>query len=339
MISDSRQTVPANRYADPAVVRQLYEEHRHTVRQIAQLLSVSRSQVTAALKEEGVPWRSTRKPCPITVEQLRIMVTNGVGSPAALARKYNVARNTAARWLADAGLISQDPGIDENSLREMYVERHLTTREVAALLGVNHSRILRALAAAGISARPREMKRPRTASASDSGTQAPGGADPLRRSVISSSEAADLYKSGLNIQQVGEKLGVSPTTVRKALHASYTPVRRGREGKFTAAQPDLVSELLTDPDIVALLMSWGITIPQTSQSHDANPVERVSSQTVCVQLVAELYCRIGLSIRQVALLCSMSDATVHRRLTMSGIGLRPATQPSPWTKRRQLIQL
>jgi plasmid maintenance system antidote protein VapI len=143
------------------LLRKLYEQERHTVSEIAVLVSISRPEVAAALKAAGVQWRSTRKECPIDHDHLRSMVADGTATPTMLARRYGVARNTAARWLADAGLLSADPAIDEKQLRELYVEQQLTTREVAAALGVNKSRILRALAAAGIAARPREVKRTR----------------------------------------------------------------------------------------------------------------------------------------------------------------------------------
>lgn len=131
--------------------------------EIAILLSISRSQVATILRTAGVPWRSPRKHCPIDQDPLRAMVMNGTGSPTMLARRYGVARNTAARWLADAGLLAPDPAINSSALHELYVNQQLSTREVAAKLGINKSRVLRALAAAGIPARPREMKRPRAA--------------------------------------------------------------------------------------------------------------------------------------------------------------------------------
>jgi len=141
------------------LVRKLYTENRYTVNEIAKLLSIRRSRVAAMLKAAGVEWRTPRKKCPLDEATLRIMVKAGTGTPAALARTYGVAHNTAARWLADAGLLPADPGIDEDDLRELYVTQQLPTREVAAKLGVNKSRVLRALAIAGIPARPREIKR------------------------------------------------------------------------------------------------------------------------------------------------------------------------------------
>ena len=152
---------PPKAQPDPVVLRKMYVENRCTVGEIAVALSISRAQVTATLKAAGVQWRSPRKQCPVDQDCLRSMVADGVASPSMLARRYGVARNTAARWLAEAGLLDQDPVIDERQLRELYVGQRLTTREVAAALGVNKTRILLALAAAGIAARPREMKRPR----------------------------------------------------------------------------------------------------------------------------------------------------------------------------------
>jgi len=146
---------------DPAVVRRMYLDNHYTVNEIASSLSISRSKVTAALKTAGVEWRTTRRTCPVDSNSLRVMVNEGTGSPVMLARTFGVGHNTARRWLAEAGLLDADPAIDEGDLRELYVDRHLSTREVAAKLGVDKSRILRALVTAGIPARPREEKRPR----------------------------------------------------------------------------------------------------------------------------------------------------------------------------------
>ena len=152
------------------LTRKLYTEDHYTVDEIAKLLSIRRSRVAATLKAAGVEWRTPRKKCPVDEIQLRTMVEAGTGTPASLARTYGVAYNTAARWLADAGLLPADPGINQDDLRELYVTLQLPTRDVAAKLGVNKSRVLRALATAGIPARPREIKRPRDNAAPPSST-------------------------------------------------------------------------------------------------------------------------------------------------------------------------
>ena len=161
------------------LARKLYTENHYTVNEIAKLLSVKRSRVAATLKAAGVEWRTHRKKCPVDEPQLRMMVEAGTGTPAQLARTYGVAHNTAARWLADAGLLPADPGINEDDLRELYVTQQLPTREVAAKLGVNKSRVLRALATAGIPARPREIKRKRDTASKDEA----GRVTTLRRST------------------------------------------------------------------------------------------------------------------------------------------------------------
>jgi len=146
---------------DPGVVRRMYLDNRYTVSEIASSLSVSRSEVTAALKTAGVEWRTNRRPCPVDSNSLRVMMNEGAGSPGMLARAFGVGHNTARRWLAEAGLLDADPAINKADLHELYVDRQLSTREVAAKLGVDKSRVLRALVTAGIPARPREEKRPR----------------------------------------------------------------------------------------------------------------------------------------------------------------------------------
>ena len=258
------------------------------------------------------------------------------------------------------------------ALRQLYVDQQLTTREVAKALGVNKTKILLALAAAGIVARPREMKRPRptavgvTADAVaalysepgmtmrraaahfgvsidclsrrliELGIPRPGQADSRRRSPSAElrNQAAELYRTGNTIQAVAAKLDVSPTTVRTALHAARTPIRDGGRRQPTEQQPDLLVELYTDPDIVTLLHYWNIAVPTTSQLQDPDLFDVRARQPMCDQLLADLYDRIGLSIHHVALLCGVSDATIRRRLISSGIQPRSATQPCPWNQRR-----
>ena len=75
-------------------------------------------------------------------------------------------------------------------------------------------------------------------------------------------------------------------------------------------------------------------MPTSSQLQDSDLYDVRLRQPVGDQLLADLYCRIGLSIHHVALLCGVSDATIRRRLMLSGIELRSAAQPCPWNQRR-----
>jgi hypothetical protein len=93
-------------------------------------------------------------------------------------------------------------------------------------------------------------------------------------------------------------------------------------------------QLYTDPDIIALLRNWNIAVPTAAQLQDPNLFDVRTRQPICDQLLADLYCRIGLSIHHIALLCGVSDATIRRRLILSDIPPRSATQPCPWNQRR-----
>jgi transposase-like protein len=364
---------PSIRQPDPHIIRQLYTENGHTVSEIAVRLSISRAQVTAALKSAGIGWRSSRKRCPVDDDCLRRMVLDGAANPTTLARRYGVARNTAARWLAEAGLLDKDPAIDEHRLRQLYVDQQLTTREVAEALGVNKTKILLALAAAGIVARPREMKRPRPTASSvtadavialysepgmtmrkaaahfevsidcisrrliELGIPRPDQAESRRRAPSAElrNQAAELYRTGNTIQAVAAKLDVSATTVSTALHAARTPIRAGGRRQPHEHHPDLLVELYTDPDIVTLLHYWNIEVPTASQLQDPDLFDVRPRQPVCTQPLSDLYSGIGLSIHHLALLFGVSDATIRRRLIASGIQPRSATQPCPWNQRRR----
>ena len=134
---------------DPAVVGRLYMQEGRTETEIAVLLSISRARVAAVLRDAGIGRRTSRKDCPVDADTLREIVQAG-STVAAVAREYGVSHTTAARWFTEAGLLGADPGVDPRLLRELYADRQLSTREVAAELGINKARVIRALTAAGI---------------------------------------------------------------------------------------------------------------------------------------------------------------------------------------------
>src|SRR6476620_3992501 len=145
---------------DPIEVGRLYVQENRTETEIAVMLSVSRARVTAVLRDAGIPRRDPRKNCPVDPDTLRGLVRAGA-TTTDVAREHGVSHSTAARWLAEAGLLGADPQVDTGTLIELYVHRQLTTREVAAELGSSEGRVIQALAAAGIPRRPRSMRRPR----------------------------------------------------------------------------------------------------------------------------------------------------------------------------------
>lgn len=252
---------------DPEVIRRLFVDDGCGERDIAVVLGVSRERLVAALAglglERGV---RARRVCQLDADELRRLVEQGetVGG---LARRYGVSWDTAGRWLAELGLLPADPGIDPVRLNQLYVEQMLTTREVAAELGVDKGRVLRALAAAGIAARPRTQRRPRGARAAmtddalqalytqagmtvaraaahfgvDEGhlrgqvhrlglTKRPGSFTAHLPEVTLAElaeRAPGLYGDGWTLKQIASELGISTGTVRTALHDARVPVRAG----------------------------------------------------------------------------------------------------------------
>jgi len=173
---------------------------------------------------------------------------------------------TAARWFTEAGLLGADPGVDPRLLRELYADRQFTTRAVAAELGINKARVIRALTAAGIPRRPRSVRRARGARAAVTDTalaevyRRPGmtiakaaahfgvSDEYLRRRIAETGltrrpgtfaprsawspdvlrvKAVQLYATGMTMREVGARLGMSGGTVSAALHAAKVPVRPG----------------------------------------------------------------------------------------------------------------
>ena len=202
---------------------------------------------------------------------------------AAVAREYGVSHTTAARWFTEAGLLGVDPGVDPRLLRELYADRQLTTREIAAELGIDKGRVIRALTAAGIPRRPRSVRRARGARAAVTDTalaevyRRPGmtiakaaahfgvSDEYLRRRIaeagltrrpgtftprttyppdVLQAKAVKLYATGMTMREVGARLGVSSSTVSMALHAAKAPVRPG--GGARPEAHDTPRTLITD---------------------------------------------------------------------------------------------
>jgi DNA-binding CsgD family transcriptional regulator len=143
---------PSSSRSSPADVR--WED-----REIAVLLSISHARVSTVLREAGIHRRDSHKACPVDPDTLRGLVAAGA-TPTSIAREHGVSHPTATRWFAAAGMLRPDPKAGTDRLTELYVNRQLTTREVAAELGISKGRVISALTAAGIPRRPRSVRRP-----------------------------------------------------------------------------------------------------------------------------------------------------------------------------------
>ncbi len=110
---------------DPELVRRLVVQEGRSEREVAVLLGVSRARLGAVLTGLGIMRGDrARQACPVDADELRRLVERGE-SASGLARRYGVSWDTAGRWLAEAGLLPADPGIDRVRLRELYVEQEL----------------------------------------------------------------------------------------------------------------------------------------------------------------------------------------------------------------------
>ena len=251
---------------DMKTLRLLYVDEGRTEAEVAKLLGTSRSRVAEAMEQAGIERRTTQRICPVSAEDLRSAFGAPSSTIASLARRFRVSDATTARWLADAGLLSPDPRVDHRRLEKLYVEKALTTREVAEKLHVTPERVRRELAIAGIPARSDHVRRPRanrvkvtdrrlvelyvkeghnvveTAAILEVSTEyvrkrlheaglikRPGTFTPQVpwEPADLRQRAADLYQAGMSMKIVGEQLGVSVGTVRVALHEAGIPVRRG----------------------------------------------------------------------------------------------------------------
>ena len=91
---------------DPVEVGRLYVQENRTETEIAVMMSVSRARVTAVLRDARIPRRDSRKSCPVDPGTLRGRVRAGA-TATAVAREHGVSHSTAARWLAEARLLTR----------------------------------------------------------------------------------------------------------------------------------------------------------------------------------------------------------------------------------------
>jgi len=355
---------------DPADVARLYEEGC-TERQIAHELGVSRQRVSEALASAGVSRRDASLPCPLSRDQLSVLVAGGM-TQAQLADRFGVASGTAARWLAECGIGRPDGRADAERLRTLYVEQRLTTREVGAELGMSHKRVIRELALAGIPRRSRHERRPRNERAEVTRealeelyvrrglsvrelTAWFGVSDEYLRKRLREcgfakrrgtfrpklsrsrgeivDDAARLYvEAGLSLRDVGAHLDVSSSLVREMLHEAGVTVRPpGRWGSGRSRQ--LLRDLYGDAEVVEVLHRFEVALQDPENWSRPGPLETVAPLPLPDDLLHELYVRLGLSAFHIGILCGVGALAVVSGLRAAGIELRPSGPPCPWTTR------
>ena len=356
---------------DMKTLRLLYVDEGRTEAEVAQLLGISRSRVAEAMEQAGIERRTTQRICPVSAEDLRSVFGAPSSTIASLARRFRVSDATTARWLADAGLLSPDPRVDHRRLEKLYVEKALTTREVAERLHIPPERVRRELAIAGIPARSNRIRRPRanraratdrrlvelyvrqkhnvveTAAILEVSTEyvrkrlheaglikRPGTFTPQVpwEPADLRQRAADLYQAGMSMKIVGEQLGVSVGTVRVALHEARVPVRRGGFTSHSDEGRTLLDDLYDDPKVLRVLARYEVTVPEVWAP--AGPFESLAPLPLPTGLVTELYERVGLPVFHMSLLLGVGQGGVRSALMDAEVTLRLPGEPAPWTVRR-----
>lgn len=368
----TKQTDP-----DAAQVRTLYVDEGLTEGDIARRLRVSRQRVKASLAATGVERRRATLACPVSDEELRSLYVDHGLTQSGIAERFGVASGTAARWLAECGLTTPDPRIDHARLRALYVDERLTVREVAAEFGLSHNRVIRELALAGVLRRSCHERRPRGPRAAvtqsvlrelyvergltikESAHLLGVGTEYLRKRLRECGIAkrpgtfrpktehpprelrrlaAELYLEGLTMRQVGDQLGVSVSTVRKALHEEQVVVRPGGFQHVAAGLPErhLLKDLYADPEICEALLRHDVPVQDPANWHKAGPTEAWAPLPLHESLVRDLYVGLGLSTFHVGLLCGVDTGSVIGRLREYGIPARPRSRACPWVERTYL---
>lgn len=244
-----------------------------------------------------------------------------------VAERFGVPHHRVIRELALAGVARRSrherrprgarAAVTDEALRELYVERGLTLRELRAVFGVSDEYLRKRLRECGLAKRPGTFV-PRLARDRDEVT----------------ADAAELYEAGLGLREVGEALGISSSEVRELLHEAGIAVRPPGL-PFAADQRDrrLLEDLYGDSAVVEVLERFGVPVQDPSQWSRPSPFEVLVDLPLPEALVRELYVEVGLSGYHIGLLCGVGALSVMNRLRALGIAVRPSGRPCPWTVR------
>jgi hypothetical protein len=270
--------VPAGDALEPGWLAHLYLFHGLSTYQIAARAGADRQRVTRVLRKAGVPLR------PRGAGRLRPVRRSG--EPPDLPRVF----------------------------RELYEEARLSSRQIAAVLGMPERTVRDRLRVFGIKARTR------------------GPWNREDRTSVPVDVLRVLYvELGMTAAEAGQRLGVSGNTVLRNAHALGLPVRSG--GAVPLPGPDeieLVSALYADPLIAAVLTAHDVPqVPPGGSLSERFP-EPVPLST---PLVKDLYWGCGVSLSHIELLTGQATETIREFMRRLGIALRHPGGRSPFMRR------
>jgi hypothetical protein len=199
-------------------------------------------------------------------------------------------------------------------MHALYTDAGLSSREVAALLGMPERTVRERLHRYGIRARTR------------------GGDSREDRTTVPANLLRILYVDrGLSAAEVGARLGVSVNTVLRSAHALGVPVRAG--GMVPMPGPDeivLVTALYADPLIAAVLTAHDI--PQVPPGGAVS--ERFPEPfPLSTPLVKDLYWGCGAGLNHIELLTGQAADSVRGFMRRASIQRRRSGGRTPFVRR------
>jgi hypothetical protein len=246
----------------------------------------------------------------------------------AVARQAGIERQRVARLLTSAGIAlrprgagGRRPGRREKEpadllglLRDLYVQRALSSTEIARMLGMKPRTVRARLAEAGIARRHR------------------GNRPPSARKTLAEADLDTLYvKAELSAEEVGEVLDASRGTVLRNAHETGLPVRIGGPAPRSGPESiELIDALYADPLVAAALERHRVPV----RGSGGRLWERFPQPVPLTgPMLADLYAECGISITHIELLTGRPAVTVQRALITAGIMLRSPGGRSPFMRR------
>jgi hypothetical protein len=199
-------------------------------------------------------------------------------------------------------------------MRDLYEDARLSSRQIAAIVGMPERTVRDRLRRYGITPRTR------------------GGWNREDRVTVPAHVLEALYAElGLTAAEVGERVGMSANTVLRSAHAWGVPVRSG--GAVPLAEPEeiqLLIALYADPVVGAALTAHGIhRVPAGGPVSQRFPAPMPLTSV----LVKDLYWGCGVGLNHIELLTGQPAESVRGFMRRAGIPLRQPGGRTPFLRR------
>lgn len=243
-----------------------------------------------------------------------------------ISKMVGISRQRVGRLLDKAGVPvkprgagrRRQPGAEQAALTDLavrlYLQSHLSSGQISALLGMPERTIRSRLQARGVPMRTRGRSRRED------------------RTAAPIEELARLYvRAGLTAAETGRLLGLPSRIVLRTAHDQGLPVRiGGPEPRHGPSEIELIDALYTDPLVRRTLSRHGIAArPAGGPIWQRFPVPVDVSQ----ELAKELYVSCGLALRHIELISGQPGETIRALLHAQNIELRRPGGRSPFMRR------